>query len=110
MRLAPADARHEPIAGIWARVCESCYSTRDGYFDSNGIYSFEAAAILSFYITVLLWVVTLGVSRKRTLTFLKLRKARVDLTHLEVNRLEKRLEKVFFDFKHFQILVFLTKN
>ncbi|KAJ3192381.1 carboxypeptidase Y-deficient [Irineochytrium annulatum] len=73
MRLGAEDARHEPVAGIWCRVCEACYVGRDGYADGH------------------------GVSRRRTSTFLKMRKGRVDQVHLEVNKLEKRLEKVEID-------------
>jgi rabenosyn-5 len=29
-------ARHEPVRGIWARVCETCYKSREGYNDHNG--------------------------------------------------------------------------
>ena len=30
-------AHHEPIRGIWARVCETCYKSREGYNDHNGM-------------------------------------------------------------------------
>lgn len=29
-------ALHEPVRGIWARVCETCYKSREGYNDHNG--------------------------------------------------------------------------
>lgn len=29
-------AQHEPVRGIWARVCETCYKSREGYNDHNG--------------------------------------------------------------------------
>ena len=29
-------AQHEPVHGIWCRVCETCYILRDGYNDHNG--------------------------------------------------------------------------
>lgn len=29
-------AHHEPVRGIWARVCETCYKSREGYNDHNG--------------------------------------------------------------------------
>ena len=29
-------ARHEPVRGIWCRVCETCYKSREGYNDHNG--------------------------------------------------------------------------
>lgn len=32
-------AQHEPVRGIWARVCETCYKSRDGYNDHNGTSS-----------------------------------------------------------------------
>lgn len=29
-------AQHEPIRGLWCRVCETCYKSREGYNDHNG--------------------------------------------------------------------------
>lgn len=29
-------ARHEPVRGMWCRVCETCYKSREGYNDHNG--------------------------------------------------------------------------
>jgi hypothetical protein len=29
-------AQHEPVRGLWYRVCETCYKSRDGYNDHNG--------------------------------------------------------------------------
>lgn len=29
-------AQHEPVRGIWCRVCETCYKSREGYNDHNG--------------------------------------------------------------------------
>ena len=29
-------AQHEPVRGLWCRVCETCYKSRDGYNDHNG--------------------------------------------------------------------------
>ncbi|KND00886.1 uncharacterized protein SPPG_09166 [Spizellomyces punctatus DAOM BR117] len=69
MRLSP-DARADPAAGIWCRVCEKCYKDRESYKDS------------------------FGVSRNRTQTFLRIRKNRIDNLQLEANKLEKRLEKL----------------
>jgi len=30
-------ANHEPVRGFWCRVCETCYKSRDGYNDHNGM-------------------------------------------------------------------------
>lgn len=30
-------AQHEPVRGLWCRVCETCYKSREGYNDHNGI-------------------------------------------------------------------------
>lgn len=30
-------AQHEPVRGLWCRVCETCYKSRDGYNDRHGI-------------------------------------------------------------------------
>src|SRR5688572_14607140 len=30
-------AQHEPVRGYWARVCETCYVSREGYNDHNGV-------------------------------------------------------------------------
>ena len=29
-------AQHEPVRGVWCRVCETCYKSREGYNDHNG--------------------------------------------------------------------------
>ncbi|KAG5518950.1 hypothetical protein PMAC_002481 [Pneumocystis sp. 'macacae'] len=29
------EARHDPLNGIWSRVCKNCYEERDGYMDTN---------------------------------------------------------------------------
>lgn len=31
-------ARHEPVRGVWCRVCETCYKSRDGYNDHSGMF------------------------------------------------------------------------
>lgn len=31
-------AQHEPVRGLWCRVCETCYKSREGYNDHNGIH------------------------------------------------------------------------
>src|SRR5699024_679710 len=30
-------AQHEPVRGLWSRVCETCYKSREGYNDHNGM-------------------------------------------------------------------------
>ena len=30
-------AQHEPIRGVWCRVCETCYKSRESYNDHNGM-------------------------------------------------------------------------
>lgn len=36
MRLSRS-ALHEPVRGLWSRVCETCYKSREGYNDHNGM-------------------------------------------------------------------------
>lgn len=31
-------AQHEPVRGLWCRVCETCYKSREGYNDHNGMF------------------------------------------------------------------------
>lgn len=31
-------AQHEPVRGLWCRVCETCYKSRDGYNDHSGTF------------------------------------------------------------------------
>lgn len=31
-------AQHEPVRGLWCRVCETCYKSREGYNDHNGSF------------------------------------------------------------------------
>lgn len=63
-------AQHEPVRGLWCRVCETCYKSRDGYSDRNGL------------------------EHNLTAEFVTLRRKTVDKTLLEVSRLEKRLTKL----------------
>jgi rabenosyn-5 len=63
-------AKHDPIRGIWCRVCETCYKSRDGYLDHHG---FE---------------------RSHFEEFAQIRRKRVDREHMEVSRLEKRMTKL----------------
>ncbi|KGO42531.1 Zinc finger, FYVE/PHD-type [Penicillium expansum] len=69
MKLSRA-AHHEPVRGIWARVCETCYKSREGYNDHNG--------------TV----------RNQMDAFKSIRKQTVDKEFLEISRLEKRLTRL----------------
>jgi rabenosyn-5 len=63
-------AQHEPIRGVWCRVCETCYKSREGYNDHNGL------------------------ERNHTDAFIAIRRKTVDRSYLEVSRLEKRLTKL----------------
>ncbi|KAJ3392838.1 carboxypeptidase Y-deficient [Entophlyctis sp. JEL0112] len=83
MRLRPTDATHDPVDGVWARVCLPCFESKDGYWDSN------------------------GVTRRRTVNFLKFRSGMSDVVQLEMNKLESRYEKVAFRSRS---NVFLTKR
>ncbi|KAJ2900248.1 hypothetical protein MKZ38_002530 [Zalerion maritima] len=69
MKLSRA-ASHEPTRGYWARVCETCYKTREGYNDHVGSLV------------------------DHTAVFKALRRRRVDRQNLEIARLEKRLTKL----------------
>lgn len=63
-------ANHEPVRGYWARVCETCYKSREGYNDHNGVL----------------------VDHMKT--FAEIRMKKVERQKLEVSRLEKRLSKL----------------
>ncbi|KAI0131941.1 FYVE zinc finger protein [Xylariales sp. AK1849] len=63
-------AAHEPARGLWYRVCETCYKSREGYNDHNGF------------------------TRDHMSTFRAIRKEKVDRQTLEISRLEKRLTKL----------------
>lgn len=63
-------ANHEPVRGYWARVCETCYKSREGYNDHT------------------------GTSRDHISMFVDLRRRKVERQNLEVSRLEKRLTKL----------------
>ncbi|KAI1762676.1 VAC1 protein [Hypoxylon sp. FL1150] len=63
-------ANHEPVRGYWYRVCETCYKSREGYNDHNGLI------------------------RTHTQAFTAIRSKKVDRQTLEVSRLEKRLTKL----------------
>jgi rabenosyn-5 len=63
-------AQHEPVRGLWCRVCETCFKSREGYNDHHG------------YI------------RDHTNDFMAMRRKTVDKAYLEISRLEKRLTKL----------------
>ncbi|KAI0016819.1 FYVE zinc finger protein [Xylariomycetidae sp. FL0641] len=69
MKLSRA-AKHEPVRGYWYRVCETCYKSRDGYNDHDGL------------------------SRDHTQAFAAIRRKKVDRQTLEISRLEKRMSKL----------------
>ncbi|KAI8898465.1 hypothetical protein BC833DRAFT_589769, partial [Globomyces pollinis-pini] len=80
------NAKHDPVNGCWSRVCQNCYFNRDGYKNNH------------------------GVSRNKTSSFLKIRKQIVTTTSLEVNKIEKRLEKLEKSVKEFQSSPLLTRR
>ncbi|KAL2267950.1 hypothetical protein VTJ83DRAFT_5227 [Remersonia thermophila] len=63
-------AHHEPVRGVWCRVCETCYKSREGYNDHAGL------------------------ARDHTAHFAAARSKKVERQRLEVQRLEKRLTKL----------------
>ena len=63
-------AQHEPVRGMWYRVCETCYKSREGYNDRHGL------------------------ERDETADFGKMRRRTVDKKLLEISRLEKRLTRL----------------
>jgi hypothetical protein len=69
MRLS-RQAKHDPVRGVWCRVCETCYKSREGYNDHHGVERDHFAE--------------LAITRRK----------RVDEEHMEVSRLEKRLTKL----------------
>ncbi|KAI9328620.1 FYVE zinc finger-domain-containing protein [Obelidium mucronatum] len=70
MRLRAHDAKHDSQNGFWCRVCQSCFTSKEGYYDFH------------------------GVTRTRTATFLKFRSTMSDVVSLEMNKLESRYEKL----------------
>lgn len=69
MKLSRA-ANHEPVRGLWYRVCETCYKSRDGYNDRAG---FE---------------------RSHFEYFKTARRKMIDKQYLETSRLETRLTRL----------------
>lgn len=69
MKLSRA-AVHEPVRGVWCRVCETCYKSREGYNDHNGVMV------------------------DHTRAFGEIRRRKVDRQNLDIQRLEKRLTKL----------------
>ena len=63
-------AGHEPVRGVWCRVCETCYKSREGYNDHNGFL------------------------RDHSEAFFAVRRKKVERQNLEIARLEKRLTKL----------------
>ncbi|KAJ5815860.1 hypothetical protein N7447_008093 [Penicillium robsamsonii] len=85
MKLSRA-AHHEPVRGIWARVCETCYKSREGYNDNNG-------ENIDFPVVNKAKQAT-GTTRNRMEAFKAVRKQTVDKEFLEISRLEKRLTRL----------------
>lgn len=63
-------AQHEPVRGLWYRVCETCYKTREGYSDRTGS------------------------ERSHFEYFKATRRRNVDKEYLETSRLETRLTRL----------------
>lgn len=63
-------AQHEPVRGLWCRVCETCYKSREGYNDH------------------------VGLERSHYDFFKTKRKRVVDKQNLEVSKLETRLTRM----------------
>ncbi|KAL2682995.1 hypothetical protein Neosp_007457 [[Neocosmospora] mangrovei] len=63
-------AMHEPVRGYWARVCETCFKSREGYNDHQGCFT------------------------DHTKTLFEQRRKKVERQNLEISRLEKRLTKL----------------
>jgi rabenosyn-5 len=63
-------ANHDPARGFWLRVCETCYKSREGYNDHQ------------------------GVSLDKTSAFMVIRSQRTERQNLEISRLEKRLTRL----------------
>lgn len=63
-------AQHEPVRGVWCRVCETCFKSRPGYNDHNGY------------------------ERQHTEFFKSARRKIVDKQYLETSRLETRLTRL----------------
>ncbi|KAK2125963.1 FYVE zinc finger-domain-containing protein [Fusarium oxysporum II5] len=63
-------AKHEPVRGYWARVCETCFKSREGYNDHQGVLT------------------------DHTNAFVEIRRKKVERQNLEISRLEKRLTKL----------------
>lgn len=69
MRLSRS-AQPEPVRGLWYRVCETCYKSREGYSDHN------------------------GAERNHSEFFKAARRKTVDKQYLETSRLETRLTRL----------------
>ncbi|KIW25745.1 hypothetical protein, variant [Cladophialophora immunda] len=63
-------AQHEPVRGLWYRVCETCYKSREGYMDRHGL------------------------ERDRMGEFESVRRSKLSHKEMEVSRLEKRLSRL----------------
>ncbi|KIX04146.1 uncharacterized protein Z518_07700 [Rhinocladiella mackenziei CBS 650.93] len=63
-------AQHDPVRGLWYRVCETCYKSREGYMDRQGL------------------------ERDRMNAFDRVRRDRLSHKEMAVARLEKRLSRL----------------
>jgi hypothetical protein len=83
------EAQHDPVHGIWCRVCERCYTCREGYNEIDGIFLRNFQSWSSFNVDL-----SKGAHRTWTDYLRQIRRGKVERTLLESNLLEKRLDKV----------------
>lgn len=85
-------AQHEPVRGFWCRVCETCFKSREGYNDHNGMPVPSRSHVIRSILTD--YTCHQAPARDHTQAFLATRRKTVDRAYLEVTRLEKRLTKL----------------
>jgi len=92
-------AKHDPIHGVFARVCRTCFESREGFRQELGTPS----ARPSIKVSTLLTARTrrrcppgraTGPVRQLTQQFVKLRQPVLERGDMELNRLIMRLDKV----------------
>jgi hypothetical protein len=88
MKLSPS-AVHDPEHGIWCRVCRGCYEGRPGY------KSYQGMNLSLFYFIIFCGAhIYTGATRSWTTTLVARRSKTAQRIQLELNLLQKRIEKV----------------
>jgi len=94
-------AKHDPVQGVFARVCRACFESREGFLQELGTPSARRLTKPSTLLTpacapMLTAFRITGPVRQLTQHFVRLRQPALERGDMELNRLIMRLDKVSY--------------